>query len=304
MTETFRFRPDVCTTSRFLEKKVWALGFLAVELYPIVDGGVSVDRFVNRVANFLGLEIMRRSTATRLRSNEMLLHKKRAELRILENFYSRTEGSVLFEMVSHSRAQLSQDLFVLSVLDLQEDGFFVEFGAANGVSLSNTYLLEKNFGWKGILAEPGRGWHSELRKNRKAIVDTRCVWSESGARLDFLEAGEISTVSMFEKSDQHSRDRKAGAGYEVISVSLSDLLDQNDAPEIIDYLSIDTEGSELLILSAFDFSSRQIRVITCEHNFTANREKLHNLLTSNGFRRVFEDVSGWDDWYVHSSVSL
>jgi len=266
-------------------------------------GDVEVDRFVNRISNVLGLEIMRLSTANRLRSNEMLLHKKRAELRILADFYSRKDESTLFEMSNLSRAQLSQDLFVLATLGLRQGGFFVEFGATDGVSLSNTYLLEKQFGWRGILAEPGKVWHSELRRNRTALIDTRCVWSESGAVLQFVEAGEISTVSTFERFDQHKRDRKTGVNYEVISVSLTDLLDQNDAPDVIDYLSVDTEGSEFLILSKYDFSRRQIKVITCEHNFTKNRENLHDLLTRNGFRRVFADVSGWDDWYIHESVS-
>lgn len=68
-----------------------------------------------------------------------------------------------------SRSQIRQDLFVLSVLNFKKNGFFVDFGSTNGKSLSNTYLLEKEFGWQGILAEPARIWHKELRKNRQAI---------------------------------------------------------------------------------------------------------------------------------------
>src|SRR5436189_1252600 len=53
-----------------------------------------------------------------------------------------------------SHAQLFQDLFVLETVKEKRDGFFVEFGATNGVDLSNTALLERDYGWKGILAEP------------------------------------------------------------------------------------------------------------------------------------------------------
>jgi hypothetical protein len=69
-------------------------------------------------------------------------------------------------------------------------------------------------------------------------------------------------------------------------------------PKTIDYLSIDTEGSELEILSAFDFSAHHVRIITVEHNHSPIRGKLHDLLTSNGFTRAFEEFSDWDDWYL------
>jgi hypothetical protein len=84
-------------------------------------------------------------------------------------------------------------------------------------------------------------------------------------------------------------------------VTLHDLLVQHDAPYEIGYLSIDTEGSELDILQAFDFKSRRIHVITVEHNYQDDmRSGLYRLLSRNGFKRVCEDISGWDDWYVAS----
>jgi hypothetical protein len=63
-------------------------------------------------------------------------------------------------------------------------------------------------------------------------------------------------------------------------------------------LSIDTEGSELAILSAFDFSSRHIRCISVEHNETPNRQAILDLLVANGYRRKWPSLSAWDDWYV------
>lgn len=199
-----------------------------------------------------------------------------------------------------SRSQIRQDLFVLSQLSFKRGGFFVEFGATNGVDLSNSYLLEKEFGWKGILAEPARGWHADLKTNRSAAIETRCVWKLSGQQLSFNEVTdrELSTIQEFVRSDLHSNLRASSKSYSVETISLTDLLIENNAPKVIDYLSIDTEGSEFEILNAFDFDQFEFKVITCEHNYSYNREKVYNLLTRHGYRRCFESLSQFDDWYI------
>ena len=65
-------------------------------------------------------------------------------------------------------------------------------------------------------------------------------------------------------------------------------------------MSIDTEGSEYDILSSFDFSKYQFRIITCEHNFTAERQKIFSLLTEKGYMRKLRGLSLFDDWYVRA----
>jgi FkbM family methyltransferase len=199
-----------------------------------------------------------------------------------------------------SKAQLFQDLFVLNELGQKPGGFFVEFGATNGIDLSNTYALEKRHGWNGILAEPATCWHEALRGNRNCRLDFRCVWDSNDEQLEFNQVtdAELSTVNSFSSSDLHAKTRREGNLYMVSTVSLNSLLDENKAPEQIDYLSIDTEGSEFKILSAFDFRKYKIKVITVEHNYTTDRSAIHSLLSSNGFIRKFEVLSLWDDWYV------
>lgn len=81
---------------------------------------------------------------------------------------------------------------------------------------------------------------------------------------------------------------------------MNDLLDKYNAPQNIDFLSIDTEGSEFDILSKLDFSKYKIQIICCEHNFTPMREEIRNLLQQNGYTRKYEDISEMDDWYFLS----
>ena len=221
------------------------------------------------------------------------------DLTFLKTMNSSCQASCL-DLLAESKSQLRQDLFVLSELGFKKSGFFVEFGATNGVDLSNSFLLEKQFGWDGILAEPAKMWHSALDINRNVFIEKRCVWKVSGETLSFneTEVGELSTIDDFSNSDEHKSLRENGKRYNVESISLNELLDSCNAPSIMDYLSIDTEGSELEILEKFDFNRYKFRVITCEHNFTSNREKVHDLLSKNGYQRKFEEISKFDDWYV------
>jgi FkbM family methyltransferase len=203
-----------------------------------------------------------------------------------------------------SKSQIRQDLFALTANDFKRNGYFVEFGATDGVSLNNTHLLETEFGWKGILVEPAKMWHNNLKLNRQAHISTSCVWSDSGKNIEFIEASipELSTVQEYVKCDSHAGARQILKTYAVETISLNDLLAQYEAPNIVDYMSIDTEGSEYLILSTVDFSKWKFRVITVEHNFTDKREMIQDLLALNGYLRVCEEASSFDDWYLNREL--
>lgn len=203
------------------------------------------------------------------------------------------------DRLTQSHSQLLQDLWVAYELGEPRGGYFVEFGALDGRTSSNTLYLEQTLGWTGILAEPARAAHPYLSR-RAAHVDQRCVWVDSGQRLLFNECRPVdhSTIDSYSGGDQHADSRRGGTRYEVETVSLSDLLAHWQAPRRIDYLSVDTEGSELDILRAFDFAAWDVRLITVEHNYTARRDGLFELLTGHGFRRKFEALSRADDWYV------
>jgi FkbM family methyltransferase len=208
-----------------------------------------------------------------------------------------------FDALTNSTSQLGQEIFVLSRLGWKRGGYYVEFGATDGRTLSNTWLLDRQFGWRGILAEPGRVWREALvAEGRNAHLDFDCVWNETGQTLAFTETAyaELSTLSEFAARDKH--DRSDASTYDVTTISLTDLLTKYDAPPVIDYLSIDTEGSELAILEAFDFNRYRFRCITCEHNYTEDRDRILDLLWRRGYRRVYEEFSQFDDWYVHASM--
>lgn len=198
------------------------------------------------------------------------------------------------------RSQLDQDLWVLHETQEKRGGYFVEFGACDGVTLSNTLLLEREYGWSGIVAEPNPRWHKALKANRKCEIDLRCVMAESGKTEPFIAAAaaELGGVKRTLADDANASARSMHVEILVPTISLNDLLREHKAPRVIDYLSCDTEGSEVEILSAFDWDAYDVRLVTVEHNRTAAQEQLRALLTSKGFEVKLEGISEWDLWAV------
>ena len=211
------------------------------------------------------------------------------------------EAKFLFANRHKSKSQIYQDLQIAIYCSqvTNSSNFFVEFGATDGVMLSNTHDLETELGWKGILAEPGKSWLTRLRNNRNAFISDKCVWRISGEKLQFIDA-ENPDLSGLEATftDFHKARAGESARYFVESVSLNDLLSQHNAPKNVSLLSIDTEGSELEILRALDFDTWQFDMIVCEHNFQKSRKEIKTLLLSHGYRRHLAVASLWDDWYI------
>lgn len=195
-------------------------------------------------------------------------------------------------------SQLGQDLWVLEKTGHKRNGYFVEFGATDGLALSNTFLLESEFGWTGLLAEPNPLFLKDLQRNRTARVCDTVIGARTGDEVEFIFADVFGGIADYAGSDNHAHRREAyrqqGQVARLSTVSLDDFLSANGAPREIDYLSIDTEGSEYDILAAFPFDRWSIRLITVEHNFMPQREQIYQLLVKHGYRRT---EAQWDDWY-------
>ena len=221
--------------------------------------------------------------------------------------YTKFMGACLHN-VDKTKSQNYQDVWALYETDFKQDGFFIEFGATNGIDGSNTYLLQKNYYWHGILVEPNPDCIIDLTLNRldsRIDIINKCVHTVSGQKVEFLVTNEpdLSTIKGYGQ-DEHTQKRKNAKTVVADTISLHDLLDLY-APSIVDYLSIDTEGSEYDILNAYfkGSSDHKINMITVEHNYTPARELLSQLLTENGYIRVFTEFSRWDDFYILKEIT-
>ena len=216
-----------------------------------------------------------------------------------------------FEKIENFQSQIYQDIFASFIVGDKYDKTFLEFGATDGLDISNSYTLENSFNWKGVLSEPSPQWHEALKKNRKnSKIITKCIWKESGKKLDFFmsDFGSLSTIKDFVESDKISIPTnteirlKSGKTISVETISLNDVINEYFNSICPSYISIDTEGSEYEILKAFDLDNFRPKVFTIEHNHTENEIKIDEHLITNGYVRIFRKLTTFDAWYIPSEI--
>jgi FkbM family methyltransferase len=207
-------------------------------------------------------------------------------------------------------SQFGQDWFVLEILGGMRGGFFLDSGASDGVTSSNTKLLEDSFGWQGICIEPNEHFFGALVKNRRCRCMNCCLYDRDGD-VDFLEKAYTLGGILEEYHPDHlqyaQRSFRIPSNFNGNPVTVSkpaltvrSVLRECGAPAVIDYWSLDTEGSELAILKSFPFDEYTFRVLTVEHNWLPIRREINAFLESRGYLRVA--ALEIDDCYVKGVV--
>ena len=77
-------------------------------------------------------------------------------------------------------------------------------------------------------------------------------------------------------------------------------MEEKSFPNDIDFLSLDTEGSEFEILRTINFSKYKIKIICVEHNFNINREEIFKFLVDKNYKRIDIPIIDIDDFYIHN----
>lgn len=190
-------------------------------------------------------------------------------------------------------SQYGQDQFVFhNFFKEKRNGVFVDIGAHDGVSFSNTYFFERFMGWTGICIEPIPEIFTQLQTNRNCICVHGCIYDRADSAQFLRVRGypEMLSGILLNYNPQHLRRieqevKRFGGSMDIIQVkcySLTQLLLDHHLDHI-DYLSIDTEGGEMAILQSIDFSKIDIEVIDVENNYG---ERFNQFLASVGYQRV------------------
>ena len=251
-------------------------------------------------------------------TNNNLDHFKLLKTVYERNLFKSENKKLLYKLINQTKdksnlikSQLYQDIFALLMVGNNYDKTFLEFGATDGLELSNTYLLENNCGWTGVLCEPSPQWHDILKKNRpNTKIVTECIWNISNKKLRFFvsDVGVLSTLEEFKESDKLSIPGNTKSRIEkgnvviVNTISLNELIEKEFKGKSPSYISIDTEGSEFEILKGFDFKKYDPVCFTIEHNFTNLQKDIDEIMKSNNYLRIFKEITAFDAWYIRNDV--
>lgn len=201
------------------------------------------------------------------------------------------------------KSQIGQDEFIDNFFQKKEGLIFLDIGAHDGVSLSNTYFLEKNRNWSGICIEPQPSEFEKLKNNRNCVCLNVAISDYEGeTNFTHIEGYANMLSGIDENYDERHRNRIQsevevyGGKINNIKVTvkkLQTILDEENLLDI-DFCSIDTEGSEFKILKSIDFSRTNIKVFIIEKNY--NDFSVRNFLESKGYD-LYKTIE-WDDVFV------
>jgi FkbM family methyltransferase len=177
-------------------------------------------------------------------------------------------------------------------IDTIDTGFYVDVGCYDSVHLSNTFALYKK-GWHGINVDANREVIDVFRERRPRDVSVHAALSDERERLKFHEFANRGLSSFDEEHVEKWEGRNRIVDeYWLETVTLTEVLDDHDAPEQFDLLDVDMEGFDLRVLRSLDFTRYRPRLILVEiHDTDAAAAHAHPVSSYLGERGY--DLEGY-----------
>jgi FkbM family methyltransferase len=187
----------------------------------------------------------------------------------------------------------SQDLLVYIFFNGKKDGFYVDIGANDGITMSNTFFFEQ-ISWKGICVEPQPEVFEKLKKNRRCEMYRAAVSDKSNGFVAFGKASLITadTERVAKRLNQDIKEE-----IKVKTMTFDELLltyAWGGGGRYIYFMSLDVEAAELLILESIDFTKYHFGIISVENN--APYKQLTKFKETKGYK-MFIDL-GFDYLFV------
>ena len=173
-------------------------------------------------------------------------------------------------------AKGGQDQLIFALLGGKKAGFFVDLAANHPVFVSNTRTLERDYGWKGLCIEANPRYWALLRSSRDCKVVGAAV-ADKARTVTFVDQRKGGFGGIADVNTHARVARKTGlvlSEFQTQTLPFDRLLLDMGAPPTIDYISLDVEGAETLVMSSFPFNTRTIAVLTVEEPKAQLAQKL------------------------------
>ena len=180
-----------------------------------------------------------------------------------------------------------------------KNGFFIELGANDGIRQSNTFYFEKNLNWKGILIEPIKTKFEKCKKNRSKknfFYNNACVsFNFKDSKIKTIYSDLMTTISDDRIVNEVDSEKHALDGKQYLqkketikefyseTITLNKILEDTKAPKLIDFLSLDVEGTEFEVLNGINFLNYNFKYIMVE---SRNDDKLIEYLTKKNYHYI------------------
>lgn len=197
--------------------------------------------------------------------------------------------------------QCGQDALVSALLSGRRDGYFVDLAAHHPVFISNTRALERDYDWRGLCIEANPRYSMLLLASRRKCHVVPVAVAERLQRaatfIDPMRGG----FGALERTMEAAARRQGGRvqnRLHVPTLPFGMLLDEVEAPKHLDYLSLDVERAETLVMASFPFSRYTISILTIE----SPEATLRHRLKAHGYLRICR--LGYDEVWAHKRTVL
>jgi FkbM family methyltransferase len=187
-------------------------------------------------------------------------------------------------------------------------GYFLDIGAADGVSFSNTLRLEQ-LGWHGLLieADPDAARDCVQARPGSRVVHCAAVGVGGPAEINFqiaVDNPHLSSVRITRDKRRRLESWKGRVEIREVTVPArtADSVLAEDPPERIDVVSIDVEGQEASVLTGLDLRRWSPEVIIIERNTRLPNREVFKQLHHAGYR--YERTTGVNDWFAPGQITV
>lgn len=195
------------------------------------------------------------------------------------------DGLVSWRLSNKFHSELEEELVAIDYFDCKKNGFVLDIGAADGITASNSFRLINEYDWHGLLIEPCKRHISNLKILYDDVDDVDCFFGaidQHKKETIFYEVSEHEIGYSNTVGELYTRDQ-GFTTYSVPCLDINSVLKKYNVPKVIDFVSLDIEGSEKQVLDNWNFDDYDVSLWCVERNNDINYE---SFFTLHGYEKI------------------